>query len=107
MTTVEHPAGDVVVRQYQTMTNETAYSVAYGHPDGLTVLVTPHKGNTWIVWHSNSLNTLYRGPLDQAMAVATARAAQRAASLPATTDSGGFSCRPATADDVDGSIRRL
>lgn len=67
----------IAVREYQTMTHKAAYSVSYGHPDGHTILVTPDGGGKWVVWHSDSLGTLYRGPLNRALSVAEARATER------------------------------
>lgn len=71
----------LTARPYLTSKGETAYSIAYGHPDGFTVLITPDSGR-WIVWHSTSLNTLLRTPdLDTAIEHAKRSAANRARRL--------------------------
>lgn len=66
--TGQHPS--VKVREYQTLTKQTAYSVSYGNPDGYTILVTPER-DAWIVWHSSSLGTVDRTRTSE-QAIATA-----------------------------------
>lgn len=88
------------------------YSIRYGHPAGLTLLVTPdRRRDRWVVWNSDSLNTLHtsstvQGALAYAQRVAAKRVAEYSAGTPMFDGAFTVSAAPTGVVD-DGTCRRI
>lgn len=108
MTTAPQINPEITVKEYTPWSGDTCYSIRYGNPDGHAVLVTPDKGS-WVVWHSDSLNTISREfSLDSAIERARRAAVARLRKIQAGKEAPKeFTYGPAPAGAVDGSIRRI